>query len=167
MRSTFEVVADSGQTNVPDDLRSRVFQLPIAPEACYTARRCISEVLTAWRIPDLVNSAHLLATELVTNAVQHAAGWDDSDLPVRLSLIYRSGTLRIEVRDPDPHALPIWRVPEELAEFGRGVPLMHGIADRCGVRILKTGKAVWCEVDRRVDLSLHPPHLICGVRCEP
>jgi anti-sigma regulatory factor (Ser/Thr protein kinase) len=91
----------------------------------------------------------LLATELVKNAIQHAAGWDDSDLPVRLLLTYTGRTLRIEVRDPDPQQLPLWRVPGELSEFGYGVPLMNSIADRYGVRITDTGKAVWCEIDQR------------------
>lgn len=72
---------------------------------------------------------------------------------MRLLLIYAARTLRIEVRDPDPRSLPVWRVPGELAEFGYGVPLMNSIADRCGVRIIDTGKAVWCEVDQHE----HPP----------
>ncbi|MFI7445966.1 ATP-binding protein [Nonomuraea sp. NPDC049714] len=154
MRPAFEVVTDSEHSTVPDDLKSRVFLLPLAPEASYAARQCIREVLTVWRLPDLVESARLLATELVKNAVQHAAAWGDSDLPVRLLLMYTARTLRIEVRDPDPHRLPVWRVPAELSEFGYGVPLMHSIADRCGVRILKDGKAVWCEVDRPENPSL-------------
>jgi anti-sigma regulatory factor (Ser/Thr protein kinase) len=155
MRRTFEVVADSRPSAAPAGLRSRVFLLQLAPEACVSARQRIREVLTVWGLPGLVEPALLLATELVKNAIQHAAGWDDSELPVRLLLIYTAPTLRIEVRDPDPRSLPVWRVPGELAEFGYGVPLMNSIADRCGVRIIDTGKAVWCEVDRRTS-SLHP-----------
>ncbi|MBN6051501.1 ATP-binding protein, partial [Nonomuraea sp. RK-328] len=157
MRRTFESVTDTWHpTARPDDLKSRVFLLPLAPEACLTARTCVRAALRAWRLTDLVEPSLLLATELVKNAIQHAAGWDGSDLPVRLLLIYASRTLRIEVRDPDPHNLPIWRVPAELSEFGYGLPLMDGTADRWGVRIITTGKAVWCEIDRRDQGSLHP-----------
>uniref|UniRef100_UPI003F49A751 ATP-binding protein n=1 Tax=Nonomuraea sp. CA-252377 TaxID=3240003 RepID=UPI003F49A751 len=127
---------------------SRLFLLPLAPEACQVARRYVQETLIVWRLPDVVESARLLASELVKNAVQHASGWSDSDLPVRLLLTYVAGTLRIEVHDPDARHLPVWRVPAKLSEFGYGVPLMNAIADRRGVRIFESGKAVWCEVDR-------------------
>ena len=93
----------------------------------------------------------MLTTELVSNAIRHASGWSDADLPVRLLLIYAARTLRIEVRDPDAQNLPLWHVPSDLSTFGYGVPLMNAYADRYGVRILSSGKAVWCEVDRKQD----------------
>ncbi|MFE0150512.1 hypothetical protein ACFWY5_25395 [Nonomuraea sp. NPDC059007] len=56
------------------------------------------------------------------------------------------------MRDPDARNLPVWRVPEELATFGYGMQLVHGYADRYGVRVTDADKAVWCEIDRRSDV---------------
>ncbi|MGW3352640.1 ATP-binding protein [Nonomuraea rubra] len=148
MKLGFPAVADARPWPASRVPISQAFSLPLAPEACQVARRRVEETLTVWYLADLAESARLLASELVKNAVQHASGWSDSNVPVRLLLTYTAMTLRIEVHDPDARHLPTLRVPAKLSEFGYGVPLMNAIADRRGVRILKNGKAVWCEVDR-------------------
>ncbi|MFD9940040.1 ATP-binding protein [Nonomuraea sp. NPDC059023] len=154
MRREFRVVSDLEPLPYPlqpDDYRTRAFLLPLTSESSRTARRCMSDLLLLWSLSDLVDPAALITAELVGNAVRHATGWSDEALPVRLLAIYAARTLRIEVRDPDPRNLPVWRVPEELATFGYGMQLVHGYADRYGVRVTDAGKAVWCEIDRHAD----------------
>lgn len=45
---------DSQPSAAPADLRCCLFLLPLAPEACVSARQRVREVLTVWRLPDLV-----------------------------------------------------------------------------------------------------------------
>ncbi|MBO3752110.1 ATP-binding protein [Streptosporangiaceae bacterium NEAU-GS5] len=130
------------------EYKSRVFLFASVPESCSLARRCVRDVLTAWRLLELIEASTLLTSELVSNAIKHASGGGgDSELTLKLLLIYAAGTLRVELRDPDPVRLPTWRDKGELATYGYGLPLMFAYADRFGVHVIEAGKAVWCEID--------------------
>ncbi|OQR60991.1 ATP-binding protein [Streptomyces maremycinicus] len=94
-----------------------------------------------------VDTAELLASELVSNAVLHTKG------PACLRLRFRDGVLQIGAWDADPEPPePPGRL-EELAdaENGRGMALVRACSDlwhwqplsRMGHR----GKLVWCELN--------------------
>ncbi|WP_372453755.1 ATP-binding protein [Acrocarpospora catenulata] len=123
--------------------RSRALLLPSEPPAVAVARRWIRKHLTRWALDELVDSCELLASELATNAIRHAADTHS----ITLLLMYASNTLRLEVRDSDATALPSCRNAEPTEEDGRGLALIENCADRWGVNPTVTGKSVWCELD--------------------
>ena len=91
---------------IPHDLR-----------AVTVCRRTLRLILTMHGLIGLVDTAELLATELVSNAVRHTRG------PGILRVSWKPGTLRIGAWDANPEPL---EPPRELAkhlgrEEGRGL----------------------------------------------
>ncbi|WP_328433773.1 ATP-binding protein [Streptomyces sp. NBC_00425] len=104
------------------------------------ARRAVRELLRGWGKPGRSETAELLTSELVTNALVHTD--DDAVLTATVS---PSG-LRVEVRDgaagrPRPSA----PTPDE-GTHGRGLILVESLADTWGVRAQGGGKVVWFEL---------------------
>ncbi|GAB3111647.1 SpoIIE family protein phosphatase [Streptomyces calidiresistens] len=114
-------------------------RMPPAPESVRDARRLVRESLRRWGLEDLLDSAELLVSEVVTNAVRYA------ERPVTLRLL-RSGSLRCEVGDDVP-LLPRPRRAEPDEEGGRGLFLVEELARTWGATRLGTGKLVWFEMD--------------------
>ena len=102
------------------------------------ARTLIRQPLRRWGLADLIPSAELLVSELVTNAVRYAQG------RIGLRLVLEGG-LVCEVLD-DSAALPRLRHPGEEDERGRGLQIVSQMAQRWGARRTLTGKVVWCEL---------------------
>ena len=120
-------------------------ELPAAGHAPGLARQATREVLLSWRVAHLEETAVLVVSELVTNAVRHAAG-QGATLVLRLEAAGTS--LRIEVHDADPqHPQP--GAPGGLDESGYGFVIIDALASKWGVSETSTGKAVWAEVDTR------------------
>jgi anti-sigma regulatory factor (Ser/Thr protein kinase) len=125
---------------------SRAWQtrLPAAGQAAALARLATREVLAHWQLGHLTDTAILLVSELVTNALQHA--WAGGpELALRLETT--GPWLRIEVHDADPR-LPEARTPAGLDESGYGLMLVEALADKWGVRATAMGKAIWVDVMR-------------------
>ncbi|MGW2615574.1 ATP-binding protein [Streptomyces sp. NPDC001500] len=121
--------------------------IPADPRAVTVCRRTLRLVLTLHGLIHLVDTAELLASELVSNAVLHTKG------PACLRLRFRDGVLQIGAWDADPEPPePPGRL-EDLAdaEGGRGMALVRACSDlwhwqplsRMGLR----GKLVWCELN--------------------
>jgi anti-sigma regulatory factor (Ser/Thr protein kinase) len=128
-----------------DSCRVRQITLPAAGQAAGLARQATREALASWLAAPLEETAVLLVSELVTNAVRHARS-TATLLALRLET---SGTcLRIEVHDADPR-WPQPGTPAGLDESGFGLVLVNALADSWGVRQTATGKAVWAELDAR------------------
>ncbi len=121
--------------------------LPPAARAAGLARRATRETLAAWAVGHLAETATLLVSELVGNAVRHASA---SRLALELRLQISETWLRIEVLDADPRP-PQPRTPAELDESGFGFVLVEALAGKWGVCTTSTGKAVWAELDIRRD----------------
>ncbi|MEV5413042.1 SpoIIE family protein phosphatase [Thermopolyspora sp. NPDC052614] len=100
-------------------------------------RRLVRSTLAGWDLPDLVDTAELLACELVTNAVRHATR------PIEVRLL-RTDALLCEVTDDD-HRLPALRHATAMDEGGRGLHLVSRLARRWGASRTATGKVVWFE----------------------
>ena len=120
---------------IPNDLR-----------AVTISRRTLRLILTMHGLIGLVDTAELLATELISNAVRHTKG------PAALRVRWSAGVLRIGAWDADPEP-PEPPVPlEGLAdvEEGRGLALVRACADVWGWQPLSRdgnrGKVVWCEL---------------------
>ena len=126
------------------DGRSVRLTLPAAKAAVRLARRATRDALAGWSLGRLEETAVLLVSELVTNAVQHArdAG------TVTLELTSEDAWLRIEVQDADPR-WPQPRTPADCDESGFGFILVDALASKWGVHHTAAGKAVWAEVRAR------------------
>ncbi|MFL6242126.1 MAG: ATP-binding protein [Acidimicrobiia bacterium] len=123
-------------------------QLVPALRAPRAARAFVAETLTAWDIrADEVETAKLVASELVTNAVLHSPESATISLDLRLT----DGAVRVLVTDgglgePERRAHPDPRTDET----GRGVRLVEAFTERWGTEAHgRDGKTVWCEL--RVD----------------
>jgi len=118
--------------------------LPTADRAVRLARQATRDALGTWRLAYLEETAALLVSELVTNAVRHARGSDAITLELQAGRTW----LRIEVQDADPR-WPQPRTPAEFDASGFGLVLVDALAGKWGVRETATGKAVWAELDER------------------
>lgn len=112
--------------------------LPLHHSAPATARLCVRQTCTAWSLPQaVVEEAEFVATELVTNAIEHAHS--DS----LLTLSHTGSALRIAVRDyrltPIPRPQPI----DIAAPRGRGLHLMIAVTNTWAVDQHPDGKTVW------------------------
>jgi anti-sigma regulatory factor (Ser/Thr protein kinase) len=99
-------------------------------------RRIIRAALNHWGRPNLIDTAELLLTELVTNALRHARGLD-----VGVRVYFQGDHLAIEVNDGSP-VLPVPRYAGSDDENGRGLFLVEALAEAWGVSDDRT--TVWC-----------------------
>jgi anti-sigma regulatory factor (Ser/Thr protein kinase) len=102
----------------------------------------LRRALGRWGVADLSDTAELLTTELVANALRHTE--DGADLTARLCGD-PGRRLRVEVRDRAGR-LPAVRPPSEGATSGRGLFLVEALADAWGVLPEGGGKVVWFEL---------------------
>ncbi|MFC9637526.1 ATP-binding protein [Streptomyces mirabilis] len=102
-------------------------------------RRLVTAQLDDWGLQDLADTAELLVSELVTNALCHTRG------PLRLNLQVRDSRLRCEVEDTDPTG-PVRRVVDADAEGGRGIDLLDLLAEAWGSASTATGKTMWFQL---------------------
>ncbi len=145
----WEDAANSSSPTRPGGLRDSCWawemELPAAGQAPGLARQATREVLQSWRVAHMEETAVLFVSELVTNAVRHAAS-RGSMLVLRLEAAGTS--LRIEVHDADPR-WPQPGTPAGLGESGYGFVIVDALASKWGVSETSTGKAVWAELDTR------------------
>lgn len=116
------------------------------PRAVSTGRRFLTTTLSTWQLPsDLIDTARLLTSELLTNALVHAPG------PLTVSVIRSATELTVEVTDTssDP---PCPRQAAATDESGRGLALITALAHKWGTHPHPPGKTVWYT------LSLTPDH---------
>ena len=116
--------------------------LPAEDHSVRLARQAAHVVLSAWRLAHMEETAVLIVSELVTNAVRHARETD----VVEVDLHVTRTCLRIEIQDCDRH-WPQPRIPGGFEESGFGFVLVDALADKWGVRETTAGKAVWAELD--------------------
>lgn len=112
------------------------------------ARRHVASALQDVLTREDVESATLVVSELVTNAVLHAG------TGCEVHLVLEGRVLRLRVLDGEPRQ-PVRRLAfsDELGT-GRGLRMLEVLARRWGVEQTvppePAGKAVWCE------LTVHP-----------
>jgi anti-sigma regulatory factor (Ser/Thr protein kinase) len=126
------------------DRRQVQLTLPATGQPVRLARQVTREVLTAWRLAHVEETAALLVSELVTNAVRQARGTDT----ITLNLEAARTCLRIEVYRCRP-GLAVPRAAGEFDESGFGFAVMNSLADKWGVREMVSGKSAWAELGIR------------------
>jgi anti-sigma regulatory factor (Ser/Thr protein kinase) len=99
----------------------------------------VSAQLGDWNLEGVADTAELLVSELVTNALRHTRG------PLRLNVQVRGCRLRCEVEDTHP-AAPVRRGVDADAEGGRGTELLDLLTEAWGSTRTATGKTTWCEM---------------------
>jgi anti-sigma regulatory factor (Ser/Thr protein kinase) len=150
---------DSGAPNVadiyaPDELAAR-FDLAALPSAPSWARRSVQATLARWRIGlEVIETAELLASELVTNAVRFAG--DPSGLltennpagvaHVSMMLRHIPGLLVIEVSDQNMN-VPRVEDADADSEGGRGLVLVQALSKEWSYYFSRLGwKTVYCVI---------------------
>lgn len=107
------------------------------PEACGNARRAVRRFCADNEMGgDMTDDAVLLTSELVANAVEHAAGM------VTVLALVVDESLVVAVRD-DCDDLPAVGATPWYAERGRGLQVIDEVAGDWGVSRLTSGKTVW------------------------
>lgn len=121
--------------------------LPADDRSAARARAALRRQLRVWRISgELAESAELLLSELVTNAVRAQVQTQGPAAPeVGVRFVWAGGRLRLEVRDASDE-LPVMGDAKEDEECGRGLVLVDALASGWGVDRDGTGKTVWVEL---------------------
>ncbi len=117
-------------------------QLPSTPQAAALARRYVHELGSSWA-PALLDTALLVVSEVVTNAVRYGQG------RVEMSVATGDGGVRVEVSDANPD--PPRRRPPPAggpAEGGRGLQLLDALTEGWGTQTRPDppGKTVWLQL---------------------
>ncbi|GGW72469.1 hypothetical protein GCM10010503_57510 [Streptomyces lucensis JCM 4490] len=122
---------------IPDEHVAE-WRLESDPAEVPRARRLVRERLLAWGLPQAVETAELLVSEVVTNAVRHGR----SD---RIGLrVVRTDALLFEVTDDEP-ALPAMLGAGPHDDAGRGLRVVSRLAREWGASAAGHHKTVWFE----------------------
>lgn len=121
-------------------------ELRALPGAVPCARLHARQVLWEWGLGDLSESAELLVSELVTNAVRAARAFSSTPI-VRFWILSDNLHVLILVWDPNRHR-PNRVHRNEREENGRGLLLVDAISDHWGSYAVpgRMGKVVWALV---------------------
>ncbi|WP_432477756.1 ATP-binding protein [Nocardioides sp. GXQ0305] len=120
--------------------------MPSVPHSVQQARRWVIDAIEDIGRPELVDTAELGVSELVTNAVLHATD------PISVRVRGTQEHPRVEVRDgsTEPPVMPADLTaslpPDEgelLLTFGRGLDIVARCADAWGAEIEDSGKVMW------------------------
>ncbi|MER7490172.1 SpoIIE family protein phosphatase [Streptomyces sp. NPDC126497] len=114
-------------------------RFPPVPKSVAEARRFVRAALGG-AAPDLVDTAQLLVSELVTNVVLHAR------TEVEVAAHVDDGTVRVRVGDRRPDRGLVRHGCPPYAGTGQGLPLIAGLSSRRGVETGAGGKTVWFEL---------------------
>jgi PAS domain S-box-containing protein len=125
----------------------RVQLLDGGPPSAAASRRVVRDTLAEHAMSTLQDSATLLVSELVTNALRHGGG------PRELIVDVDPGGVTVSVSDSSP-APPLqrdqWATPVDvLPENGRGLLLVEALADDWGWLQEPAGKRVWFRLRSR------------------
>lgn len=149
-------------------LKEEVIAIPVlhldsVPASPGRARRFVARLLDEWGVTELDttddiyadaakcllrDTAVLLVSELVTNAIVHTGSTVDVVVardPKRMHDAEPPALLRVEVHDRSAR-LPTRRHVGPDSESGRGLALVDALAHRWGVAREEVGKNVWFEL---------------------
>ncbi|KOV38080.1 hypothetical protein ADK60_03060 [Streptomyces sp. XY431] len=111
------------------------------------ARELVKDTLLRWGLGDLVENAVLVASELMTNAIQTGCR---RSITLTLEQIGESA-VRISVEDGSRYP-PVFikpglpTNPDRLPAGGRGLVIVDGLCKRWGLDLRPQGKCVFAEI---------------------
>jgi anti-sigma regulatory factor (Ser/Thr protein kinase) len=118
-------------------------QIALADTAPGLARRILNTALAEWGLGHLVDTADLVTSELVTNALLH--GEEPARLTFYTDRAADGGLLFVEVEDAGGH-VPHMRAAEDGDEHGRGLLIVEAISEDWGSEPVGYGKRVWASL---------------------
>ncbi|MFK0290412.1 ATP-binding protein [Streptomyces sp. NPDC090442] len=136
------------------------FTAPALESSVPQARHAVRDLLAEQRVPvadDVLDGLLLIVSELVTNAVRHAALLSPQ---IAVQLTLGAGWLRIAVEDDHPYR-PKALEADEGDIGGRGLWLVKvltaEVGGKCDVELTAGGgKAIWAELPL-IPLATSPP----------
>ncbi|GHE89804.1 hypothetical protein GCM10014715_52920 [Streptomyces spiralis] len=123
----------------PSPSKAPECRLPPRPQSVSAARRFVRDVLEQ-SPPDVVDTAQLLVSELVTNAVVHA----NTEVEVRAWAT--DGRAHVQVSDHKPSRGLVSQQFSSYASTGRGLGMVEQLASNHGVYVGEDRKTVWFEL---------------------
>jgi len=136
-------------TDKPEPTPRAVFEelLPVSGAPRH-ARTVVTDACLRWDLPDLVGSAALIISELVSNVVEHA------QTVMTIEVVHRDSHLYLAVHDR-ASAPPVPSEPagDALALHGRGLMLIAAAATTWGYDQRADGKTVWATVAMPPDVT--------------
>ncbi|MCS7481339.1 ATP-binding protein [Umezawaea endophytica] len=121
----------------PRTRRRHEVQLPFSSATPRLARGFVRDTCERWGVPEILDQAVLVVSELVENAVQHTG----SAPSLRLEL--RPGQFAVAVHDEDP-TMPKLRPLTPDQPGGRGLPLVQAVSKAWGASPSpRGGKVIW------------------------
>ena len=134
-------------TRPPLLLRTQL-ELAANPSAVPCARAHTRAVALEWGLWELADAAELLASELVTNAVQASSRLKTQETPVvRLWLLSDRISIVIHVWDPSDE-MPVHQDAGSDQLSGRGLMIVDYHSSDWGTYRKENGKVVWARVTR-------------------
>ena len=114
------------------------------PESAARVRQTVRTALYTWHLPELADDAVLVASELATNASDHARG------RVFRFTVMRISESRVRLVCSDKSSVqPMRKDATPNEECGRGLAVIAGFSETWGVERKKWGKRVWAELEVR------------------
>ena len=110
-----------------------------APTTPGRARALVEQLLCRSGFGELVPTATLLTSEVVTNAVLHVGG------TISVRVMCRPSGVRVEVEDTSGQ-VPVRGDPSHSSTSGRGLEIVEALATDWGATREGAGKIVWFEL---------------------
>lgn len=114
------------------------------PESVAQVRRFVADTLSATTVglDELVDDVVLMASELATNAVRHAA------TPYTVEIVETTDDIRVIVTDLGG-GNPVRKSPAQTEISGRGIVIIEALSSEWGVDASPHATSVWFRVHRR------------------
>jgi serine/threonine-protein kinase RsbW len=136
------MVASLDGSEVTLQVAIRAYTFTNAVESVPKARHCVHKILRACKYDsDLIDTALLCTSELVTNAVMHATAAPTFTVICKLKI----DMMTIGVIDRDPNLPRKLDVCDDDG-FGRGLLLVESLSDEWGVEVRRHGKMVFARL---------------------
>ena len=123
--------------NRPPPAVARHIHLEQAPSSARRARQFVEAACADWQLDTIRNHAMIVASELVTNAVQHA------NTACSLSLRCKARGLTIAVRDYRPDLVPPLRLVDAESPHEHGLSVVAALSVQWGISRGRNDKSVW------------------------
>jgi anti-sigma regulatory factor (Ser/Thr protein kinase) len=121
-------------------------ELAALPSAVPCARGHVRAVALEWDLKELADTAELLASELVTNAIQASATLTVAETPIVRVRVTSDGTsMVIHVWDAST-AMPARQHAGPGDDSGRGLMIIDALSADWGTHREADGKAVWALI---------------------
>jgi anti-sigma regulatory factor (Ser/Thr protein kinase) len=112
------------------------------PMASSAARAWVTTLMDRWGVSHVTETAILLTSELVTNALRHG------ESAPAITAAIAAGFLEVGVTDTMPEAAPqVVATDDPTVVGGRGMAIVEALSVEWGTAVLPEGKQVWFRLE--------------------